>query len=329
MEPGPSVAYALGYAPAGKQCAMTTSSNTGTLYVVATPIGNLEDITLRAARVLRAVATVACEDTRRCRVLLRHLDAAPEELVSLHDQNEAAATRRVMARLANGGDVALVSDAGTPLLSDPGFELVRAAHRAGTPVTPIPGPSALTAALSASPLPAAAFTFRGFLPARAGPRRKALRELLRRPEASVFFEAPHRLAKTLADLEELGAGERRITVCRELTKVFETIVHGSVAEILARIGPAKGEFVCILEGSSAAPVSEGEALLELLLAELPPGRAARLAAQATGESRAALYKLATRARAKVAGRAGQAAAAPGAKPPGGEESPGSSEQGAR
>lgn len=308
---------------------MTTSRNTGTLYVVATPIGNLEDITLRAAKVLKAVETVACEDTRRCRVLLRHLEAAPAELLSLHDRNEAAATRRVMARLANGADVALVSDAGTPLLSDPGFELVRAAHRAGTVVTPIPGPSALTAALSASPLPAAPFTFEGFLPARKGPRRRTLLGLLRRAETTVFFEAPHRLEETLADLEELGAGDRQVTVCRELTKVFETIVHGPVSEALSRIGPLKGEFVCILEGSRTPPVSDGAALLELLLAELPPGRAARLAARATGESRAALYRKATQGRAKVAERAGQAAAAPTGQSPGVEESPGSTEQGAR
>ena len=308
---------------------MTTSRNTGTLYVVATPIGNLEDLTVRAAGVLKAVATVACEDTRRCRILLRHVDASPDELLSLHDQNEAAATRRVMARLSAGRDVALVSDAGTPRLSDPGFELVRAAHRARLTVSPIPGPSALTAALSASPLAATPFTFEGFLPARKGPRRQVLTHLLRRPETTVFFEAPHRLARTLEDLRELGAGDRPITVCREMTKAFETIVHGPVAEALTRIGPLKGEFVCVLEGSREPPRTAGESLLDLLLDELPPARAARVAARATGESRTALYRQATRRRGKVPPRAGQAAAAPADMSPGAEESPGSSEQGAR
>ena len=308
---------------------MTTSRSTGTLYVVATPIGNLEDLTVRAANVLRAVETVACEDTRRCRVLLRHIDASPAELLSLHDQNEAPAARRVLRRLSRGTDVALVSDAGTPRLSDPGFELVRAAHDAGITVSPVPGPSALTAALSASPLPAAPCTFEGFLPARKGARRQALTKLLQRPETTVFFEAPHRLAAALADLEDLGAGERQITVCREMTKVFETIVHGPVAAALTHIGPLRGEFVCVLEGAREPPPSDGAALLELLLEELPPGRAARLAARATGESRAALYRRATRRRGIVETRAGQAAAVAEGTPPEAEESPGSTEQGAR
>ncbi len=308
---------------------MTTSGSTGTLYVVATPIGNLEDLTVRAANVLKAVETVACEDTRRCRILLRHIDASPGELLRLHDQNEAPAARRVMRRLQGGRDVALVSDAGTPRLSDPGFELVRAAHDAGIAVSPVPGPSALTAALSASPLPAAPCTFEGFLPARKGPRRQALTKLLRRPETTVFFETPHRLAGTLEDLEDLGAGERQITVCREMTKVFETIVHGQVAAAMTRIGPLRGEFVCVLEGSGEPPPSGGEALLELLLEELPPGRAARLAARATGESRTALYRRAMRRRDMVDARAGQAAAVAAGIPPEAEESPGSTEQGAR
>ena len=304
---------------------MTALRNTGNLYVVATPIGNLEDITARAARVLQSVEILACEDTRRCRILLRHLGANPTELISLHDHNESAATRRVLARLASGRDVALVSDAGTPLVSDPGFELVREAHRAGVAVTPVPGPSALTAALSASPLPAGRFFFEGFLPARGGPRRQALSQLLRRRATTVFFEAPHRVARTLADLDELGAGERRITLCRELTKAFETIVHGAVTEVAQRVGPLKGEFVCVLEGSREAAAGDSEGVLTTLLEELPPAQAARLTARLTGESRTRLYRLAARRRDMVESRAGQAAATPS----GVEESPGSSEQGAR
>ena len=273
---------------------MTALRNTGNLYVVATPIGNLEDITARAARILQSVETLACEDTRRCRILLRHLGANPAELISLHDHNESAATRRALARLASGRDVALVSDAGTPLVSDPGFELVREAHRAGVAVAPVPGPSALTAALSASPLPAGRFFFEGFLPARGGPRRQALSQLLRRRTTTVFFEAPHRVARTLADLDELGAGARRITLCRELTKVFETIVHGAVTEVAQRVGPLKASSSAFWKVPGRRKTSAGEGVLATLLEELAPAQAARLTARLTGESRAELYRLATR-----------------------------------
>ncbi len=267
--------------------------DTGCLYVVATPIGNLEDITARAVRILKATPTLTCEDTRRCRILLRHIGAEPSELIPLHERNEAAASRLALRRLAAGRDVALVSDAGTPLVSDPGFELVRQAAQEGVRVVPIPGPSALTAALSASPVAGGRFVFEGFLPARRTARRAALERVLRRPEAVVFFEAPHRIEATFADLVDLGAAERPITVARELTKVFETILHGSVADVAAELGAPRGEYVCILAGAAAPPLADAEGVLEALLEELPPAQAARLAGKLTGAPRAALYQQAT------------------------------------
>ena len=258
---------------------------------MATPIGNLSDITARAVDALKTVEIVACEDTRRCRTLLRHVGAAPSELISLHDRNETAASRRTLEHLRAGADVALVSDAGTPLLSDPGYELVRLAFDAGIRVIPVPGVSAVTAALSASPVAANRFTFEGFLPPRRRRRKEILSRMLARPEATVFFEAPHRVAETFADLLDLGAAEREIVLCRELTKVFETIVHGTVADVARVIETHKGEFVCILAGcgEQSPPLSGGE-VLRVLLEELPPSRAARLAARLTGADRAELYR---------------------------------------
>ncbi|MCY3818354.1 MAG: 16S rRNA (cytidine(1402)-2'-O)-methyltransferase [Gammaproteobacteria bacterium] len=270
---------------------MTALRNTGCLFVVATPIGNLSDITARAVDALKKVEIVACEDTRRCRTLLRQVGAVPAELVSLHDQNETAASRRVLARLEGGSDVALVSDAGTPLLSDPGFELVRLAFGEGIRVIPIPGVSAVTAAVSASPVATSRFTFEGFLPARPQRRRAVLSSMLARCEATVFFEAPHRIGDTLGDLLDLGAEEREIVVCRELTKMFETIVHGTVAEVADEIETHKGEFVCILAGvGEESPLLSAGEVLRVLLEELPPSRAARVAARLTGADRAELYR---------------------------------------
>ncbi len=270
---------------------MTALRNTGCLFVVATPIGNLSDITARAVDALKKVEIVACEDTRRCRTLLRHVGAVPMELVSLHDQNETAASRRVLERLKAGSDVALVSDAGTPLLSDPGFELVRLAFDGGIRVVPVPGVSAVTAAVSASPIAANRFTFEGFLPARAQRRREVLSSMLARREATVFFEAPHRIVDTLGDLLDLGAAKRRILVCRELTKMFETIVHGTVASVADAIETPRGEYVCILAGGGEErPLLSGGEVLGVLLEELPPSRAARLAARLTGADRAELYR---------------------------------------
>ena len=197
----------------------------------------------------------------------------------------------MIERLKAGSDVALVSDAGTPLLSDPGFELVRLAFDDGIKVVPVPGASALTAAVSASPIAANRFTFEGFLPARRPRRREVLASVLARREATVFFEAPHRIVDTLADLLDLGAAEREIVVCRELTKMYETIVHGTVARVADGMETLKGEFVCILAGSGEdSPLLAGTEVLDALLEELPPSRAARLAARLTGTDRAELYR---------------------------------------
>lgn len=263
----------------------------GRLYVVATPIGNMSDMTPRAVDVLRAVEIVACEDTRRGARLLARIGVAAAEVVSLHDHNEAAASARLLARLRGGDSVALVSDAGTPLVSDPGFELVRGAWRAGVDVTPVPGASAITAALSVSPIPAGRFRFEGFLPAKADARRKRLRALLACEVAVVFFEAPHRLRETLEDLAALNAGERELLLCRELTKRYETVRLAAVAAHLAEPDAPRGEYCCVLAPAAAPPERPAtDDFLRALAEELPAGQAARVAARLTGTSRAALFR---------------------------------------
>ena len=198
---------------------MSEHRSIGTLFVVATPIGNLDDITLRAVDVLKSVAIVAAEDTRRSGVLLAHIGARPERLLSLHDHNEGGRSEQLLDLLQRGHDVALISDAGTPLISDPGFELVRRVRGEGVRVVPIPGPSSVTAALSASPLPIERFLFEGFLPSRATARRKRLRELAASSVAVVFFEAARRLRETLDDLVGIVDGDRQILLAKELTKI--------------------------------------------------------------------------------------------------------------
>ena len=274
--------------------ARSASDAPGRLYVVATPIGNLADITQRAIEVLRNVPLVACEDTRRSRPLLTHIGAAPDSLLALHDHNEAEGSRRVLRHLLEGRDAALVSDAGTPLISDPGFELVREARRHGVPITPIPGASALTTALAASPVPARRFRFEGFLPAKSVARRAALEEILRANMATVFFEAPHRLRDMLGDIVALGGGQRALMLCRELTKRFETI-HVATAERLLEDDALvqRGEFVCVLDAAETPPAAtEAEDVVRALASELPAGQAARLAAKITGAPRSDLYTLA-------------------------------------
>jgi len=210
----------------------------GTIYVVATPIGNLEDITLRAIRVLREVDVVAAEDTRRARVLLDHLGIA-KRVVAYYDAVEAARAPELVARALAGESIALVSDAGTPLVADPGFRLVRAAIAAGVSVVPVPGPSAVTALLSCAGLPPARFTFVGFLPARQSARRRALAELADRPDTLIFYEAPRRLPAALADMADV-LGDRPAAIGRELTKRFEEIARGGVAELAQRFAERAG-----------------------------------------------------------------------------------------
>jgi 16S rRNA (cytidine1402-2'-O)-methyltransferase len=221
-----------------------------TLFLVATPIGNLEDITLRALRTLREVAVIAAEDTRRTGNLLRHYDIGTP-LVSLHEHNERDRTPALVGRLQAGHAVALVSDAGTPLISDPGFLLVRDAIAAGIRVEAIPGPSALTAALAVSGLPVDEFTFLGFPPARAAPRAAWLDSRASRPGTLVLFEAPHRVRGTLTDIHA-HLGNRFVVVARELTKVHETITRGWVADLLTATVEERGEYVILVSDQSEA-----------------------------------------------------------------------------
>ena len=234
----------------------------GTLYVVATPIGNLEDMTLRAVRVLREAGLIAAEDTRTTRVVLRQFGITTR-LVSYNEHNMRRRTPELLSALETG-DVALVSEAGTPGVSDPGHELIASAIAAGIPVVPIPGPSAVITALVASGLPMRQFTFLGFLPRRAGERRRALSAAVREPRTIVFFESPHRLRATLEAIGETFGG-RRFAVCRELTKTFEEVFRGTASEALAHFLEPRGEFTIVVEGATpgAELASESEVRAEL------------------------------------------------------------------
>jgi 16S rRNA (cytidine1402-2'-O)-methyltransferase len=279
----------------------------GRLQVIATPIGNLADLSARARAALAAADVIAAEDTRHTGALLKRLGLS-KPLLSLHEHNESQRAGALLARLAAGETIALVSDAGTPLLSDPGFELVRRALQAGFEVSAIPGPSAITTALAAAGLPTDRFCFEGFLPARQRERRAALAALAHEPRTLVLFEAPHRIAAALEDLAAEFGGERRAVVARELTKTHETLYRGSLRELAARAQTdadlARGEITLVVEGSApAAAGADPERLrrtVALLVKELPPGRAAAIAAQLTGATRAEAYALAARARASGA-----------------------------
>lgn len=229
----------------------------GTLFLVSTPIGNLGDITLRALEVLRSVNFILAEDTRQTRVLLSHFEIGTPTL-AYHEHNEARAVPRVVERLVAGESAALVSDAGTPLLSDPGERLVRAAVQAGVAVVPVPGATALMAALVASGLDAGRFTFFGFLPRTGRARQDALRALSALPHTGVVYEAPARLATTLAALRDLGAGERQAVVARELTKRFEEFRRGTVSELAAyyAVTPPRGEVVVVVAGRIDEAIDE-------------------------------------------------------------------------
>jgi 16S rRNA (cytidine1402-2'-O)-methyltransferase len=274
----------------------------GRLQVVATPIGNIADLSERARATLAAADVIAAEDTRHTGALLQAAGIS-RPLLSLHEHNETRRVPEVLARLAAGETVALVSDAGTPLLSDPGFELLRGALQAGYEVQVVPGPSAITAALAVAGLPTDRFCFEGFLPARAAERRGVLAGLAHEARTLVFFEAPHRIAATLADLATEFGAERRAVVARELTKAHETTYRGTLAELAARAAAeanlARGEITLVVQG--AAPREPGSRdsaelrrVVDILARELPPGRAAALAAALTGAPRAAAYALATR-----------------------------------
>ena len=263
--------------------------------MVATPIGNLDDLSRRAVSVLSSVETIAAEDTRRTGRLLSDLGIPRRDLAALHDHNENQVGPILIEKLKAGQDIALVSDAGTPLVSDPGFELVRSAWQEGIRVVPIPGASAVSAALSVCPLPAQDYRFVGFLPARSATRKARLTELLDLTCAVVFFEAPHRIEETLAVLNEL-APERRLMIGRELTKLFETCLAGRPADLLEQLranNQVRGEFVCVLEAGESKGISaEANRVLKTLCAELPPATAAKLTAEICGGRKADYYPLA-------------------------------------
>jgi len=267
----------------------------GVLHVVATPIGNLGDLSPRAQAVLRSVDAICAEDTRHTRQLLGHF-GIERPLVALHEHNEDGLAARLVERLQAGESLALVSDAGTPLVSDPGFRLVRAARVAGLRVSPVPGPSALIAALSVAGLPSDRFVFEGFLPAKAGARRERLQTLASEPRTVLFYESSHRIEEMLADAVQAFGGARAAVVARELTKLFETVLDGPLEALAACVaGEAdqrKGEFVVLIEGAGDdvdARLAEGRRVYGLLSREMKPSLAAKLAADITGAPRKSLY----------------------------------------
>jgi 16S rRNA (cytidine1402-2'-O)-methyltransferase len=270
------------------------NTGVGKLYLVATPIGNLEDISLRALRVLRQVDLIAAEDTRHTRKLLAHYEI-DTPLLSYHEHSNDQRLQEILQRL-QGADVALVSDAGSPLISDPGYELIRAAVERGVSVVPIPGASAVITALSAAGLPSDAFLFQGYLPRKRKERRALLEQQARYPYTLVFFEVPHRLQASLNDLVEILGPERPAAVCRELTKVHEEIVRGDLGEILNTLGSVepRGEYTLVVAGASGPKVwTEGEvrkALQERIAYGDKPSDAARWVASHSGWPRPEVYK---------------------------------------
>ena len=279
---------------------MVQHTKPGRLEVVATPIGNLDDLSPRGRAALADADVIAAEDTRRTLQLLNALGIA-KPLVSLHEHNERAQAAGLIERLLRGERIALVSDAGTPLLSDPGHELVAAAVAAGVEVRPIPGPTAIAALLSASGLPTARFAFEGFLPAKSAARQATLRVLQHDPRTLVFFEAPHRLSDSLADLRDVLGPERRGCIGRELTKVYETLYRGSLANLatlsLQDKDISRGEISIAVAGIAAAAGAEPgidpvrlQRVAELLAAELPPSRAAAILAEVFDLTRRQAYE---------------------------------------
>lgn len=281
----------------------TSGNRRATLYVVATPIGNLADLGQRALETLGSVDAVAAEDTRVTRRLLAHYGIA-KRLIAVHEHNEKRAVGSILALLRDGRSVALTCDAGTPAISDPGALLVAAVRAAGFPVTPVPGPNAAIAALSASGFTAPHHLFYGFLPERAAARRRALAGLAQLPFTLVFFEAPHRVEECVSDLRAVLGDKRRIVLARELTKLFESMHACTLAEaadwLAADAVRRKGEFVLIVEGAAGAPAANdsGQRALEVLLGELPLRQAVNLAARITGERKNELYRLALQLKGK-------------------------------
>lgn len=275
------------------------ATGSGTLYIVATPIGNLDDMSARAVAILRSADVIAAEDTRVSAVLMRHY-GIDTPMIALHEHNEERRAPSLVERLLGGDSVALVSDAGTPLVNDPGYRLVRLARDAGVAVSPIPGPCALVAALACCGLPAAKFTFEGFLPSSRAARRAALAALAAERRTMVFYEAPHRVREAVADMARTFGEERPAAIARELTKRFETVVDATLGVLAAWLDAGeynrRGEFVIVVQGLRGA---EGEALrpewveaVRELGRVMPPKQAARIIAGATGARSQALYRAA-------------------------------------
>lgn len=273
-----------------------SSVQPGCLWVVATPIGHRDDLSARAVVTLREVAVIAAEDTRHSRPLLVHHNI-DTPLIALHDHNERDAVDAIVRRMEAGDSVALISDAGTPLISDPGFRLVRAARAAGIRCIPVPGACAAIAALSVAGLPSDRFVFEGFLPPKAAARRSRLQELGSDARTLIFYESSHRVAESLADMRDIFGATREAVLARELTKMFETVLGEPLAELAARVAAdpdqQRGECVILVAGrgeEADAKLVEGRRIFAILREELPPAKAAKMAAAITGAPRKLLYE---------------------------------------
>jgi len=272
-------------------------SKPGVLYVVATPIGNLADMVPRAVETLQTVALIAAEDTRHSSRLLSHFDIKTPA-VAYHDHSDEQRTEQLIKRLLGGDDLALISDAGTPLISDPGYRLVRQARQHGIQVVPIPGACALIAALSAAGLPSDRFAFEGFLPAKQGARVTQLQQLAKQTHTLIFYEAPHRILETLQDMEAVFGAEREVVIAREVSKTFETITSDKVTNLVqwvaADSNQQRGEIVVLVHGAPKTDADELDAeaqrTMQILLEELPLKQAARLGAKLTGLKKNFLYQ---------------------------------------
>ncbi len=274
-----------------------SSVQPGSLWVVATPIGHRDDFSARAIETLRAVTVIAAEDTRHSRPLLVH-HGIDTPLIALHEHNERDAVDGIVRRLLGGDSVALISDAGTPLISDPGFRLVRAARAAGVRCIPVPGACAAIAALSVAGLPSDRFVFEGFLPAKAAARRTRLQELAGDARTVIFYESSHRVAESLADMRDIFGGEREAVLARELTKMFETVIGEPLNDLAAKVvadpDQQRGEHVILVAGrgeEADAKLAEGQRVFAILRDELPPAKAAKLAAVISGAPRKLLYQV--------------------------------------
>lgn len=279
---------------------VVSNSTPGSLYVVATPIGNLDDMSVRALKVLREVALIAAEDTRHSARLMQHFGISTP-LAACHEHNERDEGSRFITRLLAGDDIALISDAGTPLISDPGYHLVRQARAAGVPVVPVPGACALIAALSAAGLPSDRFIFEGFLPAKAVGRRAKLELVKEEPRTLIYYEAPHRILECLQDMELVFGADRHALLAREITKTFETLKCLPLGELRAFVeadsNQQRGECVVLVAGWTQPEDedvigAEARRILDLLLEEMPLKRAAALAAEITGVRKNLLYQVA-------------------------------------